>query len=553
MGLCDELNKYIPKDFGKKKKKNGAAASVDDVARSSASEKLAVSPSRSTGGDQSRTQQTDHSDSVAPPEDNVPCQKTMTMQGHKKAVSAIAWDPRGDLLASGEHGAHLLLWDFRSMDQSMQSFRTVVPYEGQQTHAVKFSLDGTHMLCATGDPRAKLLTDEGRAVCEFKRGDQYVMDMRRTKGHVAALTALDWHPQDENRFVTSSNDSTLRFWDCERPNEQVQVIVAKTKTKAQRAVTTCAFAEDGKTVASAQLDGGVSVWATQGPFTRPKAHMTGAHVPGTETSYVGFVPGNETALVSRGGDGTVKLWDVRKTTEPVAEQSGLPSAGPEANVAFGPGGTMLVGLGSATATPSAYATVAVLGTSDLAVRRRIELPHANADVLSVHWHPRLNQVVAGLTSGDIVLMYDPEASSRGALLCSARRTSRYKSEASVRSVGPILTPHALPLFRDEESASRASAKRRREKMRADPVRSHKPAMPHRGHGSGGVIGVNETQHIMKTIMKDTTRDVDPREALLRYAAVAEADPRFVAPSYKGNKPVFDDSGMADEPEMKRRK
>ncbi|KAJ2171056.1 hypothetical protein GGH16_003058 [Coemansia sp. RSA 560] len=78
-------------------------------------------------------------------------------------------------------------------------------------------------------------------------------------------------------------------------------------------------------------------------------------------------------------------------------------------------------------------------------------------------------------------------------------------------------------------------------------------MPVRGHGKGGVVGVNETQHIMKSIMKDTMRDEDPREALLRYAQVAESDPKFITPLYKETqgKPVF--SEEVDEPEMKRRK
>ncbi|KAJ2767522.1 hypothetical protein IWQ57_003918 [Coemansia nantahalensis] len=60
---------------------------------------------------------------------------------------------------------------------------------------------------------------------------------------------------------------------------------------------------------------------------------------------------------------------------------------------------------------------------------------------------------------------------------------------------------------------------------------------------------------MKSLIKDTIRDEDPREALLKYAAVAAADPKFIAPSYAKTQaePVFDDSGTSEVPEMKRRK
>ncbi|KAJ1674736.1 hypothetical protein EV182_002666, partial [Spiromyces aspiralis] len=89
----------------------------------------------------------------------------------------------------------------------------------------------------------------------------------------------------------------------------------------------------------------------------------------------------------------------------------------------------------------------------------------------------------------------------------------------------------------------------------DPVASHRPQLPITGHGKGGFIGTNETQHIMKNLVKDTTRDEDPREAILKFAKEAEENPYWIAPAYKERqpKPLFDETGLADEPELKRRK
>ena len=39
--------------------------------------------------------------------------------------------------------------------------------------------------------------------------------MANTKGHVAALTDGMWHPTENQFFITSSMDCTIRYWDLE--------------------------------------------------------------------------------------------------------------------------------------------------------------------------------------------------------------------------------------------------------------------------------------------------------------------------------------------------
>ena len=45
-------------------------------------------------------------------------------------------------------------------------------------------------------------------------------------------------------------------------------------------------------------------------------------------------------------------------------------------------------------------------------------------------------------------------------------------------------------------------------------------MPVSGPGKGGKLGTSLTQHIMRSVIKDTMRDEDPREAILRHAEAA---------------------------------
>jgi len=85
----------------------------------------------------------------------------------------------------------------------------------------------------------------------------------------------------------------------------------------------------------------------------------------------------------------------------------------------------------------------------------------------------------------------------------------------------IVAPHALPMFRDGDDIITAmgsmATKRKREKERGDPRKSRRPDLPVTGPGKGGRVGASATQHLVQTLFRDTTRDVDPREALLKYA------------------------------------
>lgn len=64
---------------------------------------------------------------------------------------------------------------------------------------------------------------------ECVKGDQYITDMAKTKGHTAQLTSGCWHPYTKEEFLTSSLDATIRIWDSFCSKTQRIVI----KTRAQ--------------------------------------------------------------------------------------------------------------------------------------------------------------------------------------------------------------------------------------------------------------------------------------------------------------------------------
>jgi len=74
-------------------------------------------------------------------------------------------------------------------------------------------------------------------------GDPYISDLAHTSGHVAAITNVLFHPLEEERMLTSSCDSTLRIWDVNKEDKQLEVLKFFQPRGRRISATTCAFGE----------------------------------------------------------------------------------------------------------------------------------------------------------------------------------------------------------------------------------------------------------------------------------------------------------------------
>ncbi|XP_026859301.2 WD repeat-containing protein 70 isoform X3 [Electrophorus electricus] len=182
-----------------------------------------------------------------------------------------------------------------------------------------------------------------------------------------------------------------------------------------------------------------------------------------------------------------------------------------------------------------------------------------SSVVRCLWHPKLNQIMVGTANGLAKVYYDPVRSQRGAKLCVVK-SQRKQKQAETLTQDYIITPHALPMFRE---ARQRSTRKQLEKDRLDPTKSHKPEPPVSGPGRGGRVaahGGTLSSYIVKNIALDKTDDSNPREAILRHAKDAAENPFWVAPAYKRTQPnpVFADEESEDEeadkePQWKKRK
>ncbi|WAR23141.1 WDR70-like protein [Mya arenaria] len=166
-----------------------------------------------------------------------------------------------------------------------------------------------------------------------------------------------------------------------------------------------------------------------------------------------------------------------------------------------------------------------------------ELEVSDLSVVRCIWHPRLNQFVVGCGDGKAQLYYDEHKSHRGAKLCVAKKPSKTK-QMEIVAHRQIITPYALPMFRQQRESS---TKKQDERARKDPVLSRRPDLPVYGPGSGGRLatkGGTLSQYVVQTLVmqKEDQYEDNPREAILRHAKFAEENPLWVAPAYKKTQP-----------------
>ncbi|XP_066919105.1 WD repeat-containing protein 70-like [Clytia hemisphaerica] len=476
----------------------------------------------------------------------IPRSHEITLKHGTKVISALALDPSGSRLASGGYNYDVKFWDFNSMDINLRAFRTIEPFESHWIHSLKYSITGDMLLIGAGNAQPKVLDRDGHQVYECKKGDQYIVDMRNTKGHISMVRNCCWDPKDRNMFISSGDDGTVRLWDINTVRKNKEVIVVKDMQRRKTGCTYCTFNHDGKLILAAGQDGSIQGWDTKKMFVNTSIKIPNAHTKGSETSCLTLAHDNRT-LISRGGDDTVKQWDLRNVKKPVATMDGLTTYYSTTMCSFSPDEKLLL-TGTST-KKEGEGSLLFLERDTFETVYQVKFGKGVSVVTSL-WHPKLNQIVVGLSDGNVRVLFDPTKSRNGATLCVGK-VKHKRVDLGEEMIKPqIVNPHSLRMYREKKIDS---VKKMKAKMRKDPITSHKPEAPMgTGHGAGGRLkeGMSLTGFVVKNIALAKKDDLNPREALLRHAKEAEKNPFWISPAYASTQPkkIFKEESSEEEEE-----
>mmetsp|Transcript_46958 Transcript_46958/g.110589 ORF Transcript_46958/g.110589 Transcript_46958/m.110589 type:complete len:703 (+) Transcript_46958:92-2200(+) len=494
----------------------------------------------------------------------VPCSHEAILKGHTKAVTTMSLDPSASRLLTGGYDCMVKMWDFNGMNSALKSFRELTPWDGQQLKSLQYSMTGAQILCATTKNTALVMGREGGREVEFAKGDMYVHDMAQTKGHVSAITAARWDPKDKALCMTASIDATVRVWDINTANKKHLQCIKTKNQKGQRCVPTAITYTPSGDIVAACDDGSIKLFdgrAVAKGISRPQAEAKTAHMAGSETTCVSVSSDGKT-LLSRGRDDTLKVWDLRKLSGPPLKSFGnLENLFDTTEAIFSPGDhVFLTGVSvrkNKDGTPMGPGTVKVYDKSTLEEVRELSIP--SGSVVSLAWHPKINQLFVGSQMGQVHVLYDPKQSENGIMRCLGKKVkARDITSVGINQVGHIYAPHALPMFKEEKFASNSKQKR---KDRSDPVKSSKPDLGPVAAALKGLAYPGQqqsrsfAQHLFKNDVGISGQEYlqqDPREALLKYSDKGVDDKPEFTGVYKETQPapVFD---YSEERKEKRAK
>ncbi|MDE0637273.1 MAG: trypsin-like peptidase domain-containing protein [Candidatus Poribacteria bacterium] len=204
-----------------------------------------------------------------------------TLTGHTFSVKSIGFSSDGRMLASGDSGGIIRLWN-----ASAGTHRRILIGDLNWVSSVAFSPDGQTLASGSLDHTIRLW-------------DVVIGQHKKTlTGHKdMGWNVLSFNP-DGQILASGSLDRTIRLWDVLTGTNK------RTLTGHTGSVSSVAFSPDGQILASGSYDNTIRLWDMSTGTN--KRTLTG-HTDGV--SSVAFSPDGQ-ILASGSLDRTIRLWDV---------------------------------------------------------------------------------------------------------------------------------------------------------------------------------------------------------------------------------------------------
>ena len=187
---------------------------------------------------------------------------------------------------------------------------------------------------------------------------------------------------------------------------------AKGARGAKVSITSSQYSHKGEMVYGGCGDGSIQIWDLRSNnLYRPQFHFTDAHAPGCEITDIQMFR-DSLRFASRSMDDTMKMWDIRKTSEAVFTWEDLVNLSSKTAITIAPNEKLLL---TGTSVRQGYGHGFIVGFSTMSGKKVSETAISKTSVIALNWHHQLNQIFVGSADAKITVLYDPDLSQNGVM------------------------------------------------------------------------------------------------------------------------------------------
>uniref|UniRef100_A0A1D1XFW6 Pre-mRNA-processing factor 17 n=1 Tax=Anthurium amnicola TaxID=1678845 RepID=A0A1D1XFW6_9ARAE len=276
---------------------------------------------------------------IAPPKDvkatndhcYIPKRLIHTWSGHTKGVAAIRFFPKyGHLILSAGMDSKVKIWDVFNSRKCMRTYMG----HSKAVRDVSFSNDGTKFLSAGYDKNIKFWdTETGKVISTFSTGkipyvvklnpdddkqsillagmsDKKIVQWDMNSGqitqeydqHLGAVNTITF-VDNNRRFVTSSDDKSLRVWEFGIP-----VVIKYISEPHMHSMPSITLHPNSNWLAAQSLDNQILIYSTKERFQLNKKKRFAGHIVSGYACHVSFSPDGR-FVTSGDGEGKCWFWD----------------------------------------------------------------------------------------------------------------------------------------------------------------------------------------------------------------------------------------------------
>ncbi|XP_078440289.1 transducin/WD40 repeat-like superfamily protein [Wolffia australiana] len=276
---------------------------------------------------------------IAPPKDikasndhcYIPKRLIHTWSGHTKGVSAIRFFPKfGHLILSAGMDSKIKIWDVFNSRKCMRTYMG----HSKAVRDISFSNDGSKFLSAGYDRNIKYWdTETGKVISTFSTGkipyvvklnpdqdkqnillagmsDKKIVQWDMNSGqitqeydqHLGAVNTITF-VDNNRRFVTSSDDKSLRVWEFGIP-----VVIKYISEPHMHSMPAITLHPNSNWLAAQSLDNQILIYSTKERFQLNKKKRFAGHIVSGYACQVNFSPDGR-FVISGDGEGKCWFWD----------------------------------------------------------------------------------------------------------------------------------------------------------------------------------------------------------------------------------------------------